>query len=57
MRFRRCFCRWCVVLFRKDFTIVSHGRSFITHRGARRYADRMNATHTAESTRWLVVFL
>lgn len=42
--------RWTVAL-------VSHGRSFMTHGGARRYAQRMNATHTAESTRWLVVFL
>ena len=57
MRFRRRFRRWYVVLFRKDFTIVSHGRSFITYRGARRYAERMNASHTAASTRWLVVFL
>ena len=54
MRFRD---RWYVGLFRKDFTLVSHGRSFMTHWGARRYAGRMNASHTAESTRWLVVFL
>ena len=49
--------RWHVALFRKDLMLVSHGRSFLTHRGARRYAERMNAAHTAQSTRWLVVFL
>ena len=52
MMFRR---RWSVALYRKDFTLVSRGKSFMTHQGARRYAQRMNATHTAESTRWLVV--
>ena len=49
--------RWHVMLTRYDLVFVSHGRSFLTYGGARRYAYRMNASHTAESTRWLVVFL
>ena len=48
--------RWHVMLVRPDLIFVSHGRSFWSHRGARRYADRMNAPHTAAPTRWLVVY-